>query len=134
MKYEFLDHTSEIKIKSYGKTQEETLQNLVLAISEYLSKNQKISSKKAKTIQAHGTDKENLLYNFIDELIYLYDAEYFIPLKAEITLLGNNIKATIYGDDTKNYHDLDHIKAATFSEMEFKKTDKEWIIQVVLDV
>ena len=134
MKYEFLDHTADIKIKAYGKTQEEAFENLVLAISEYLSKEQKIKPKKTKTIEVHGTDKENLLYNFIDELIYLYDAENFIVSKAEINFLGNNIKAALYGDDTKNYKDLDHIKAATYAEMHVKKTEKGWELQVVLDV
>ena len=64
MKFEFLDHTADIKIRAYGKTQEEAFENLVLAISEYLSKEQKIKPKKAKTIEVRGSDKENLLYKF----------------------------------------------------------------------
>ncbi len=134
MKYEFLDHTADIKIKSYGKTQEMAFENMTLAISEYLSKGEKIKAKVGKKVEVHGTDLENLLYNFLDELIYLLDAEQFIVAKAEVSLLGNNIKATLYGDSTKNYKDLDHIKAPTYAEMHVKKTQSGWEFQVVVDV
>jgi len=134
MKYEFLEHTADIKIKSYGRTQENAFQNMVLAVSEYLSKGEKIKSKIGKEIIVHGTDLQSLLYNFLDEIIYLLDAERFIVAKAEVKFLGNNIKATLYGDDTKNYKDLDHIKAPTYSEMYVKKTQPGWELQVVMDV
>ena len=134
MKYEFLEHTADIKIRSYGRTQEEAFESMVLAISEYLSKGEKIKSKIGKKIEVHGTDLENLLYNFLDELIYLLDAENFIVAKAEVKFLGNNIKATLYGDRSKNYKDLDHIKAPTYAEMHVKKTQSGWELQVVMDI
>jgi|SRR3989344_5123310 len=134
MKYEFLEHTADIKFKAYGKTLEEAFENTTLAISEYLSREEKISSKKGKTITIHGTDLENLLYNFLDEIIYLLDAENFLVAKAEVKILGNNLKATLYGDDSKNYKDLDHIKSPTYAEMHVKKSNKGWEIQAVMDV
>ncbi len=134
MKYEFLEHTADIKFKAYGKTIDEAFENAVLAISKYLSREEKINSKKGKTITVHGTDLENLLYNFLDEIIYLLDAENFLTAKAEVKILGNNLKATLYGDDSKKYKGLDHIKAATYAEMYVKKNDKGWEIQAVMDV
>src|SRR3989344_1604223 len=124
MKFEFLNHTADIKIKTYGKTLNEAFENVVLAVAEYISKGQKIKSKKGKLIEVHGSDLENLLYNFLDEIIYIFDAENFIVAKTEITVLGNNIKAILYGDDAKNYPGLDYIKAATYAEMYVKKTEK----------
>ena len=48
-------------------------------------------------------------------------------------LRGNNLKAELFGDDTKNYH-LTQIKAATYAEIEIKKTKSDWEAIVVLDV
>lgn len=131
--FEFLDHTADIKVRVHGRTLNEIFANSVKAISQYVSGDQKIESKKGKVMEVKGTDNESLLYNFIDEILYLIDAEYFIPVKAEITLRGNNLKAELYGDSTKKYN-LDHIKSATYAEMSIKKLKDTWEAIFVLDV
>ncbi len=134
MKYQFLEHTADIKFKAYGKTLSEVLENSVLAISNYLSRGSSIKPKKGKIIEVSGTDIESLFYNFIDELIYLLDVENFVVAKAKITIRGNNLRAELFGDSASNYKDLDHIKAATYAEMHVKKTKTGWEAQAVLDV
>ncbi len=134
MKYQFLEHTADIKFQAYGKTLSEVFENSVLAVKEYISRGEKIKSTKGKIIEVSGTDLESLFYNFLDELIYLLDAENFIATKAKITIRGYNLHAELYGDNASNYKDLDHIKAATYAEMYIKKTPKGWIAQAVLDV
>ena len=134
MKYKFLKHTADIKFQVYGKTLNEIFENAVLAVSEYISRGAKIKSAKGKVIEVAGTDIENLLYNFLDELIYLLDAENFIVVKSEVFIRGNNLRAELFGDDVSNYKGLDPIKAATYSEMYVKKTADGWEAQVVMDV
>jgi len=134
MKFKFLEHTADIKFQAYGKTLDEVFENSLLAVSEYISRGNKIKTTKGKIIDVVGIDHESLLYNFLDEILYLIDAESFIPAKAKITIRGFNLHAELYGDSTKNYKDLDHIKAATYAEMYIKKIDKGFEAQVVLDV
>ena len=98
-KFEFLDHTADIKFKAYGKTMNEVIENCAAAFSFYMSNGQKIKPRKGKIIDVRGNDKESLLYNFLDELIYLVDAENFITTKASITVRGYNLHAELYGDD-----------------------------------
>ena len=86
-------------------------------------------------IKIKGKDNEEILYKFIDELIYLLDAKNFIVAKVKVKIKNNNLEAEVYGDNASKYKDLDHIKAATYSEMYIKqKKDKTWEAQVVLDV
>lgn len=134
-KFEFISHTSEIKFRAWGKTLNEVLENAVLAVSAFIAKDNKIKPKKARTLEVHGTDKENLLYRLIEEQIALIDTQNFVVAKAEIQVLGNNLKVTFYGDETKGYKGLDEIKAPTYSEIYVKeKTGGEWEVQMVLDV
>ena len=138
-KFKFFDHMADIKFQAYGKTINEVFENSALAMSFYLSGEEKIASKKGKIINVQGQDYESLLYNFLDELIYLLDAESFVISKVEVQIMGFNLKAELYGDDAKKYK-LDHIKAATYAEMHIKKIknksgkDENWEAQVVLDV
>ncbi len=134
MKYRFLEHTGDIKFEVEGKTLAEIFENSVEAVSNYISRGGKIKSAKGKVINVSGTDMGSLFYNFLDELIYLLDAENFIVAKAKVIIRGYNLRAELFGDNAKNYSDLDYIKAATYAEMYIKKTLKGWKAQAVLDV
>ena len=133
-KFIFLEHTGEIKFKAFGKSFSEALKNSVLAISSFLSNDQKIKPKIVKKIFVKRDDIKSLLYNFLDELIYLFDAELFIPKNAKISLNENSLKSEIYGDDARKYNGLSHIKSVTYSEMDIKIGKGNCVVQVVLDV
>lgn len=135
-KFEFLEHTADIKFQAFGKTLVEVFENSVLAVSEVLSKGKKIKPMKIKKSSIEGKDNENFLYNLIEEVIYLFDAEEFITAKAKIKFDENvkSMKAEFWGDDSKKYKDLDHIKSVTYNEMFIKKDKDKYTAQVVLDV
>ena len=138
MKYKFLEHTADIKFQISGKTINEIFENSVLAVAEYVSRGKKIKTVKGKVVNVSGNDLESLFYNFLDELVYLIDAENFVAAKAKVTIFGYNLKAELFGDSTNNYKDLDHIKAATYAEMYIRKvkfgSEEAWEAQAVLDV
>ena len=133
-KYEFLEHTADIKFRVYGKTINEIFENAALAFSELVSRGVKIKSRKKKKIKVNGEDRESLLHNFLDELIYLLDAENFIVKEAKIKLKNNMLYGEVLGDDVANYSNLDHVKAATYAEMYIRENKGRWEAQVVVDV
>ena len=132
-KFEFLEHTSDMKFKAYGKNPDVVFENAALAVSFYLSRGKTIKAKSKKLIEVEGEDTEALLYNFLDEILYLLDAENFAVSKAKVKIEDNKLKAAVYGDKASGY-DLDHIKAATYAEMYIKKTKSGWEAQAVMDV
>jgi SHS2 domain-containing protein len=118
-----LEHTADIKFQINGKTINDIFENSVLALASYLS-DKKISPRKSKIINVSVTDNEYLLYKFIEEILYLIDAEHFITGKAKVSVQGYNLKAELFGDDSKNY-EINQVKAATYAEMEIKKLKDE---------
>ena len=134
MKYEFLEHTADIKFRTYGESLEEAFANVIGAFSDFVSGGKKVKPVKGKVVNVFGRDKESLLYNFIDELIYLLDAEKFVVGKGTVFFRGNNLRAELFGDDAINYKGLENVKAATYAEMEIKQVGKNWIITTVVDV
>ncbi len=133
-KFEFLEHTADIKFRAYGKSINELFENSALALSEYIARGNKIKSKIKKEITVNGNDNDSLLYNFLEELIYLLDAENFVSSRAKIKIKNNELKAVLEGDKASKYKNLDHVKAATYSEMYVKKTSSGFEAQVVIDV
>jgi len=132
-RFEFLEHTADIKIRAQGKTINKVFENCALAISNFLSRGKPVRAKIKKKIKVEGTDNESLLYAFLDELVFLLDAENFVVAKASVKIKDNKLAATVYGDKAKNY-DLDHLKAATYAEMYVKRTKSRFEAQFVMDV
>jgi len=131
-KFELLEHTADIKFRACGSTMNGVFENSALALASYLS-DKPIKTLKSRSIFVSGTDKESLLNHFLDEILYLIDAEHFIAGKAKVNVLGCNLKADLYGDDSKNYK-INQVKAATYAEMEIKKIKNGFQAIFVVDV
>jgi len=134
MKYKFLEHTADIKFRASGKTLAEAFENSVLAVSEVLAKKKKVGETITKKVKVEGEDEKELLYKLLDEMNFQLDANNFLVASAKIKIKGKSLDIEFKGDDSTKYDDLDHIKAATYAEMEINKTAKGYEVQVVVDV
>ncbi|PIN93419.1 hypothetical protein COU54_03110 [Candidatus Pacearchaeota archaeon CG10_big_fil_rev_8_21_14_0_10_31_24] len=132
-KFEFLEHTADIKFRTSGKNLNEVFENVVLAVAYYLTGGVKIGNKEQRKIFLEKDNLESLMYSFIDEIIYLLDSSAFLVSKAEIQISGNKLIGILYGDSAQKY-EISQIKAATYAEMHIKENLKGWEAQVVLDV
>ncbi|MBU2634442.1 MAG: archease [Nanoarchaeota archaeon] len=132
MKYKFFPHTADAKFKAYGKSLEEQFSNAALAMSSIMVDSKKVKPKIKKTINIKGNDIKSLLYNFLEELLFLLDTEYFLLNQIEeIKIKDNSLKATITGDIVKDeYELLGEVKAVTYNDMEITKS----YVQVVVDL
>jgi SHS2 domain-containing protein len=136
--FEMVGHTGDLKFKAYGENPEDLFNHCALALSYIFSRGKKIPATNRKEFNVSGEDYEALLYNFLEELIYLFDTKQFLVSKTEISINRGDdyeLKVVAYGDSTLKHKDLDAIKSPTYSEMYFKKIDDEhWEAQIVLDV
>ncbi len=138
MGYEFLEHTADVKFRAEGKTIEEAFSNAALALKETILKGKvEINEKIKKKINVSGKDKESLLYNFLEEFLFLLDSEGFIFSKVnKIKIKDNELSCEIIGDKATGYKISNDVKAVTYNSMFVKKDNKtgKFIVQVVLDV
>lgn len=161
-KFRLLPHTADIKFRAYGRTIEEAFENSAYALIEIMCKD-KVRDALITKMKVSGKDYESLLYNFLEEFLFLIDSEKFILNKINrISKIRENkegeyeITADLSGDDAKNYDFSNNVKAITYNEMFVKppaSLDKEfrtqkiqkgnsfsahekqrWICQVVVDV
>lgn len=136
MKFKFLEHTADIKFQAFGKTLEEAFGNSAFAMFHSMYDG-KVKANRKKKIEAEGEDLENLLYNFLEELLILFDSErFFLAEVGRIKVDKKNFKieAEVFGDKNENYKIHLDVKAVTYNEMFVKKIKDKWVTQVVLDV
>ena len=139
-KYKFLEHTADVKFQAFGKTIEEAFENSAYALAETITDGVKINEKIKWKINVGGKDDSSLLYNFLEEFLFLLDARHFVLSKIDkIEIEDDELEAEVIGDDASNYKFTNDVKAITYNEM-FVKQETEgenkglWVCQVVLDV
>jgi SHS2 domain-containing protein len=132
-RFEFLEHMADIKFVARGATPAAVFEAASLAVSQYVASGAKVKEKLITHISVSGSDYESLLYAYLDELLYLMDAEGFLVARSEVQIANMTATAILWGDATKEYT-VQQVKAATYAEMYLKETMKGWEAQVVLDV
>ncbi len=139
MKFKFLSHTADAKFQSFGKTIEAAFSNAAYAMVSLIV-DKKVKSAINKKIKIKGRDKEALLYNFLEELLFLFDGQQFIL--AEITKIKikqdednqYDLEAELIGDNAEKYQKIGNVKAITYNSMFVKKEKGKFVCQVVLDM
>lgn len=136
MKYKFLKHTADMKFQAFGKTIEEMFENSALAMFSSMY-NKKVKDVKKSKIKARGKDFESLLYNFLEELLVLFDGEEFFLSKVKSLKIDKKafkLEAEVVGDAASKYPMSIGVKAITYHDIFVKKEKDKWVGQVVLDV
>ena len=133
--FKFLEHTADVKFQAYGKSLNEVFENSSLAMFNVMYDG-KVKSIIKKKIKVKGKDFESLLYNFLEELLFLLDSENFFlaSCKVKINEKKLELEAELKGDKAGNYPASLDVKAVTYNQMFVKKEKNKYICQVVLDV
>jgi SHS2 domain-containing protein len=134
-KFEFFDHTADAMFRAYGVTLENKFVNAALALFSIMKDPEKIGSSIEFKISLRANDKKELLYSWIDELIFLVDAKYFMLHKVKSLRITKDknykLVAVVIGDATEGLHVASSgVKAATYNDMEIK----DEYIQMVIDI
>jgi len=135
--YEYLDHTADIQIHSWGPSLKEAFEQAAVAIMGYLTELPLVDIDDARSpaeSEAKGEDLESLLYSFLEEVLYLWqtfaEGDYFIFKKVTITELSLGpefkVKFKAYGEifDLKKHPQGTEVKAITYSAMQVIPADK----------
>jgi len=150
-----------VKFQAFGKDIEEMFENSALALKKTIAPKIKVKNKIKKQFRVEGKDNEAFLYNFLEEFLFLLDAENFLLNKVKVRLVkSKKLEVEVWGDKASNYKFTNDVKAVTYNEMFVKNAQKskisgatksktapsrrkqqdfvgkknKWIAQVVLDV
>ncbi|MCX7913307.1 MAG: archease [Thermodesulfovibrionales bacterium] len=137
MKYRVIDISGDVGLEASGKSLKEAFINIGLGMYSLLTDLQKIECKQELTIKVSAETVESLLINFLNELIFHFDAYSFIGSKIEVTDFSNNhIDAKIYGDyfDPSKHSRGLLIKAATYHNLSITKVDDLYNVIVIFDI
>lgn len=141
VKFEFLEHTADVYIASYGKTMEEAFENAAIAMFEVMTDTQKVKSTLEDSILVKGKDELELLYNWLEILIVNFEVKNRLYSKFKILSLKKNLgfftlSAKIWGEifDPKKHVQKVGVKAITYHRMEIIKDPNKVTLEFILDI
>src|SRR3989344_8753725 len=78
--YAILDNLTraDTAFEAHGKSINEVFKNSAIALTDVMVDRKTVESKKTKTINLRSDKLEYLLYDFLDEIVFLKDAEVFL--------------------------------------------------------
>ncbi len=142
MPYKFLEDVAiaDVAFEATGKTVEELFKSAALAVINTQVKDLKsVKQKISKEIKVESDSIEMLLFNFLQELIFLKDAELLLFSKFDIKITQDKkykLKAKTYGEklNMKKHELLVDVKAVSLHNFKVVKIKSRWEADVILDV
>ncbi len=142
MSYKYLEDVAvaDVCFEASGKNLAELFESCGLATTNTMVKNlKKISQKEKEKISVSADTTENLLFKFLEEIIFLKDARQLIFSKYKIKISeskGYKLACEALGEKlSMEKHDwLVDVKAVTWHLFEVKQEKNIWRARVILDI
>ena len=145
MRFKFFPHTADAKFQAYGKNLNEAFANAAVAMFSIMTDCSKIKPEIRKNVNVEAADLKALLYNFLEELVFLMDTEDFLLSRVDIIKISRKaankasaeryaLAAAFTGDRAEGYETQSLVKAITYSEMEITEKKGHCAVQAVVDI
>ncbi len=129
--------TADLTVDTWGETLEDVFRQSAIALFNAITPLEGIDQNETREFEVDGHDLGALLFNFLDELLYLQEVDLivFSGFDLEIDRESITLKAVCHGElfDLSKHTQGIAIKAVTFHLMKFEETDEGWKLRVVLD-
>ncbi len=139
--YEFVDTeaSSDVAFMAYGESLEELFRNAALAVAETTVVRSTVKQKIERTIELDADSSTDLLYDWLEEIVFVKDAEGLLLVDFEPDITENTgfkLTARAVGDkiDYESQDIRNDIKAVTLHKFRLEKTDNGWEAYVLLDL
>ena len=135
--YELIDHTADVGIKAHGKTLSEAFENAAKGMFDIITDSSEIESIGQYNIELEAPDLEQLLVDWLSELLFLNSAKNLVFgfFKIDLDEKNKQLTAKVFGEkfDLSKHKIGAEIKAVTYHMLEVKKK-KPFHVQALFDI
>ncbi len=136
-KFRFINHTADIGLEVYGEGLSLLFQHAAEGLCRIITDPEKVRERESREILVRAKGLEELLVNWLNELIYLFETGGFLFRRFEVLDLGEYfIQALAFGERfEEGYHPiLRTIKATTYHRLHVTRGKAGWEARVIFDL
>ena len=141
VKFWFLEDVAiaDAAFQAEAESIEELFEICAQATFEVMADTKTVEHKYKEDVELTGENLDELLFDWLAELIYLKDLKSMLFSKFEIKIQkkdGYRLTASVWGElaDQKKHKVRVDVKAVTYHLLEVKRADSKWTAKVILDI
>ncbi|WP_456419949.1 archease [Methanocaldococcus infernus] len=133
--FKYFETTADLGVEALGESLEEAFKEAAKALYNIMVDIDKVEKKEVVEFEVEGEDLEELLYNFLNELLYYTDVYGLVFSDFEIEIKNNRLKCKAYGEKIRKEHNIkEEVKAATYHKMKVKEDNGLWKVKYIVDL
>lgn len=135
--WEELDHPADVRLRIRGQNMTELLENAARGMIQVFLDPDTVEDRDSFSVEAEGEDAESLLINWLQEILFTFDAERFAPCKVEIAALEEGrVVGRLGGEefDPERHGTRTEIKAVTWHDLDLRESEAGLEVTILFDV
>ncbi len=135
--FETFEHTADLGLRIRAADLDtlfaEAAQGLFSVLVEDLTT---VRPAQAVAVRIDGDERDLLLFDWLKELLYRFDAEHLLFSKFDVKVGLGSLSATAWGEPLdRSRHVLDHeVKAITYHGLRVEPVEGGWEAEVIVDI
>ncbi len=137
MPFECFEHTADLGLRIWGPDRGILFADAATGLfSLIVPELESVRQTESHTISLAGETLDYLLFDWLNELLYLYETRHLLLSKFEVDVNDTGLTATVYGEPVDHArHVLDHeIKAITYHGLKVEHVANRWRAEVIVDI
>ena len=135
--YETFEHTADIGLRARAADLNTLFAEAARAFFSVLVENYAdVRAADEFSISVEADARDDLLYDWLAELLYLYDTQHVLLAEFDVSVGEGHVKATVRGEPVDfDRHRLDmDVKAITYHELKVEREGDGWLAEVIVDL
>ena len=133
-RYEIIDHTADICIRTQGTSLNNAFENAGYALFDTMCDAESVKPLTTKKIICQADDLEQLLVDWLSELLFICDVDDMVFSDFSVTITGTSLVGKVKGEriDPDRHHLKTDIKAITYHMLKVDESTNT--VQVLFDI
>ncbi len=134
-RFQLIEHTADTGLIAYGTNLAEAFASAAYGLFSIITELNRVREAQSRPLTVSAGDIEGLLFNWMNELIYVFEVEYLLFKRFDITEFSeHNLKATCWGEryDPSRHQLKLGVKSATYYMLEVDAEKNR--VRVIFDV
>jgi SHS2 domain-containing protein len=135
--FKVIEHTADTGFEVRGRTRAKAYEAAALALFQTMWEINKEKHVEPVNLKINGGDPPELLVNFLEEFLYLYEAKELVCTKVRVDSVTEDkisARAWLQNFTRDKDQELLGVKAITYHQLFIGKQDDEWVVRVFLDI
>ena len=135
--YEHFEHTADLGLRVRAADLNALFADAATALfAAIVDGIETVRPDRAVDVHIEGSDLDYLLFDWLRELLYRFDAEHLVFSRFDVSVDGGGLTATAWGESLDPArHVLSHeVKAITYHGLMVADEGSEWVAEVIVDI